>query len=174
MLNEPLRWHIDRVTTPLGVMLLVTDAQNTLRALDWADSEARMLDRLRLLYGSDGVTLTSGTTPQPVRDGLEAYWAGDLNAVSAIPVETAGTEFQQAAWVWLRSIPAGATRSYQEQAKGMDRASAVRAVGRANGANPIGIVIPCHRVIGANGTLTGYAGGIERKRWLLRHEGGDF
>ena len=174
MLNEPLRWHIDRVTTPLGVMLLVTDAQNILHALDWADSEARMLDRLRLLYGSDGVTLTSGTAPQMVRNGLEAYWAGDLNAVSAISVGTAGTAFQQVAWAWLRSIPAGETRSYQEQARGMNRASAVRAVGRANGANPIGIVIPCHRVIGANGTLTGYAGGMERKRWLLRHEGGDF
>ncbi|WP_163099571.1 methylated-DNA--[protein]-cysteine S-methyltransferase [Acidithiobacillus ferrianus] len=174
MLNAPLRWPLDRVTTPLGVMLLVTDTQNTLRALDWADSEARMLDRLRLLYGSDEVTLTSGTAPQPIRNALEAYWAGDLNAVSAIPVETAGTEFQRDAWAWLRSIPAGETRSYREQARGMDRASAVRAVGRANGANPIGIVIPCHRVIGADGTLTGYAGGMERKRWLLRHEGGDF
>ena len=106
MLNKALRWPLDRVTTPLGVMLLVTDAQNTLRALHWADSEARLLDRLRLLYGSDGVTLTSGTAPQPVHNALEAYWAGDLNAVSAIPVETAGTEFQQAAWAWLRSIPA--------------------------------------------------------------------
>ncbi len=106
MLNKLLQWQLDRVTTPLGVMLLVTDAQNTLHALDWADSEARMLDRLRLLYGADGVTLTSGPAPQPVRNGLEAYWAGDLNAVSAIPAETAGTEFQQAAWAWLRSIPA--------------------------------------------------------------------
>ena len=174
MLNQALRWQLDRVTTPLGVMLLVTDAQNSLRALDWADSEARMLDRLRLLYGSDRVTLTSGTAPQPVRNGLEAYWAGDINAVSAISVETAGTEFQRKAWAWLRSIPAGETRSYREQARGMGRVSAVRAVGRANGANPIGIVIPCHRVIGADGALTGYAGGIERKRWLLRHEGGDF
>ncbi|MFA7495263.1 MAG: methylated-DNA--[protein]-cysteine S-methyltransferase [Acidithiobacillus sp.] len=174
MLKKPHQWQLDRVTTPLGVMLLVSDTQNILRALDWADHENRMLDRLRLLYGSDGVTLTSGTAPQPVRNSLEAYWAGDFNAVSTIPVKFAGTEFQQAAWTWLRSIPAGETRSYQEQARGMARASAVRAVGRANGANPIGIVIPCHRVIGADGTLTGYAGGLERKRWLLRHEGGDF
>ena len=86
-------------------------------------------------------------------------------------MQTNGTEFQRDVWAALRTIPAGQTRTYGELAKQINRPAAVRAVGMTNGANPIGIVVPCHRVIGANGTLTGYAGGLERKRWLLEHEG---
>jgi methylated-DNA-[protein]-cysteine S-methyltransferase len=89
-------------------------------------------------------------------------------------VLTNGTPFQQTVWAALREIPCGQTISYATLARRIGRPSAVRAVGLANGANPVGIVIPCHRVIGANGTLTGYGGGLDRKRWLLSHEAGGF
>jgi methylated-DNA-[protein]-cysteine S-methyltransferase len=101
---------------------------------------------------------------------MVAYFSGELTAIDTLPVATGGTEFQRLVWSELRRIPCGASISYSELARRIGRPAAVRAVGLANGANPIGIVVPCHRVIGANGTLTGYGGGIERKRWLLAHE----
>jgi methylated-DNA-[protein]-cysteine S-methyltransferase len=96
--------------------------------------------------------------------------AGHTAVLDSLEVETAGTPFQRTVWHALREIPAGATMSYGALAKRIGRPSAVRAVGLANGANPIGIVVPCHRVVGADGSLTGYGGGLERKRWLLAHE----
>jgi methylated-DNA-[protein]-cysteine S-methyltransferase len=102
---------------------------------------------------------------------MKNYFAGDLGAIDKLPVKTAGTPFQRAVWNALREIPRGATESYGQLAERIGRPTAVRAVGLANGSNPIGIVVPCHRVIGANGSLTGYGGGMERKRWLLDHEG---
>ena len=101
---------------------------------------------------------------------LEKYFAGDLDALAGIIVDTGGTPFQQRVWSELRKIPVGRTASYGDIARAIGAPTAVRAVGAANGANPVGIVVPCHRVIGTNGNLTGYGGGIERKRWLLRHE----
>jgi O-6-methylguanine DNA methyltransferase len=106
-----------------------------------------------------------------VQRSLEAYFDGDLGAIDTLPVETGGTELQRSVWAALRAIPAGETRSYGALAAQIARPTAARAVGHANGANPVGVVVPCHRVIGADGSLTGYAGGIERKRWLLAHEG---
>jgi O-6-methylguanine DNA methyltransferase len=103
---------------------------------------------------------------------LRRYFAGDMTALDPIQVDTGGTPFQRAVWAALRRIPAGRTASYSELARAINAPAAVRAVGAANGANPIGIVIPCHRVIGADGRLVGYGGGLERKRWLLAHEGG--
>jgi methylated-DNA-[protein]-cysteine S-methyltransferase len=102
---------------------------------------------------------------------LIAYFDGELGALGEIEIATAGTAFQEAAWAALRAIPAGATRSYAQQAAAIGRPRAVRAVGRANGDNPVAIVTPCHRVIGAGGDLTGFGGGLHRKRWLLEHEG---
>jgi methylated-DNA-[protein]-cysteine S-methyltransferase len=107
-----------------------------------------------------------------VRRAVEAYFGGDLTAFDAVVVKTGGTVFQQAVWAALRAIPAGETRSYGQLAAAIGSPRAVRAVGLANGSNPVGVIVPCHRVIGANGTLTGYAGGLERKRWLLAHEAG--
>jgi len=104
---------------------------------------------------------------------LAAYFAGDLQALRAVEIDLGGTPFQQRVWTALRRLPPGQTASYGELARAIGHATAVRAVGAANGANPVGIVVPCHRVIGADGSLTGYGGGIERKRWLLRHEGID-
>ena len=102
---------------------------------------------------------------------MQAYFAGELDAIENLPVETGGTAFQRQVWAALRQIPRGQTESYGELAARIGRPRAVRAVGLANGANPVGIVVPCHRVIGANGTMTGYGGGVDRKRWLLEHEG---
>lgn len=174
MSTEQLCLQMEHVATPLGTMSLVTDIQGWLRALDWADCEGRMRRLLQLHYGQQGFDLVAGVVQKDIHDCLDAYWSGNLSALHTVPVKTGGTPFQQSVWTFLRTIPAGHTRSYQEQARAIGRGSAVRAVAGANGANPVGIVVPCHRVIGSDGSLTGYAGGIERKRWLLRHEGGNF
>jgi methylated-DNA-[protein]-cysteine S-methyltransferase len=124
---------------------------------------------LRLRWGAH--SLTPARNPAGLSDLIGAYLVGDFAAIDHIPVETGGTPFQRDVWTELRAIPAGSTISYGELAKRVGRPAASRAVGMANGSNPIVIVIPCHRVIGADGSLTGYGGGIERKRWLLAHEG---
>ena len=118
-----------------------------------------------------GARLVPGRAPEAVRAAVQAYFGGDVRALDAVVVKTGGTAFQRAVWAALRAIPAGQTRSYGQLAVSIGAPKAVRAAGLANGQNPIAVIVPCHRVIGANGTLTGYAGGVERKRWLLRHEG---
>lgn len=162
---------LSRMPTPIGEMRLVTDESGLLRALDWHDHAERMQRLMGRHYGANRVRLMDGPAPEDLRARLEAYFAGVLDAIDAIPVATGGTPFQRACWAALRQIPAGQTASYGEQAARIGRPSAVRAVGLANGANPVGLVVPCHRVIGADGSLTGYGGGMERKRWLLEHEG---
>ncbi len=102
---------------------------------------------------------------------LRSYFRGDLAALDSIPLDLGGTAFQQTVWTRLRAIPVGQTISYRDLAAAIGASAAVRAVGAANGANPVSIVVPCHRVIGADGALTGYGGGIARKQWLLAHEG---
>ena len=169
--HSPHAFLLDRLETPIGTMLVVTDRDAQLRALEWEDHEARMRRLLRLHYGANGFVLAEGRAPRAVRDALEAYFQGDLAAIEPLSVATAGTPFQREVWAALRTIPVGQTLSYGELARQIDRPAAVRAVGLANGANPIGVVVPCHRVIGKDASLTGYAGGIERKRWLLTHEG---
>ncbi|HME05837.1 MAG TPA: methylated-DNA--[protein]-cysteine S-methyltransferase [Bryobacteraceae bacterium] len=160
---------IDRFSTPIGMMRILVDEEDRLRMLDWEDHEDRMLRLFRLHYNQE---LVPGRTK--VRDLIEAYFAGDLDALDRIAVLARGTAFQQEVWAALRTIPAGTTLSYSGLAKQIGRPAAVRAVGLANGSNPIGVVVPCHRVIGANGSLTGYGGGLERKSWLLNHEGAKF
>jgi methylated-DNA-[protein]-cysteine S-methyltransferase len=167
---EILRLFIDRTDTPLGELCIVTDDEERLRAIDWLEHEPRLLRRLAQHYGEAGFALESRANPGGLTAAVSAYFGGDLSAIDGLPVETAGTTFQRAVWAALRTIPCGTTVSYAEIARRIDRPSAVRAVGLANNANPIGIVVPCHRVIGSNGSLTGYGGGLERKRWLLRHE----
>lgn len=160
---------LDRLATPVGEMLVVTDADGAVRALDFADYEPRMLRLLARHWGP--VTLTPGRAPDRVRDAIAAYFAGDLTVLDGLEVKTNGTAFQRDVWAALRRIPVGTTVSYGQLAQAIGRPKAVRAVGLANGGNPVGVIVPCHRVIGANGTLTGYAGGVERKRALLEHEG---
>jgi methylated-DNA-[protein]-cysteine S-methyltransferase len=129
-----------------------------------------MLRLLKLHYRNSGYNLIPNAIPCDIRDKLKRYFAGDVRTIDDIAVETAGTAFQRSVWKELRNIPSGSPISYRTLAEQIDRPKAVRAVGLANGCNPIGIVVPCHRVIGANGSLTGYGGGLERKRWLLDHE----
>lgn len=168
--KRPEAFTLDRIDTPVGTVLIVTDTDGAVRAFDFVDYEARMMRLLNRHY--DAVTLSDGTAPEAVRAAVAAYFAGDLTALDGLVVKTGGTEFQRQVWAALRTIPAGETRSYGQLAAAIGRPSAVRAVGLANGANPVGVIVPCHRVVGANGTLTGYAGGLERKRWLLAHEAG--
>lgn len=165
---QPETLTLDRVATPVGEVLLVTDGEGAVRALDFADYEDRMNRLLR--RHAPGVTVTDGRAPEAVRAAVEAYFSGDLRALDGLTVRTGGTAFQRAVWDSLRSIPAGETRTYGQLAAAIGAPKAVRAAGLANGQNPVAVIVPCHRVIGANGTLTGYAGGLERKRWLLEHE----
>ncbi len=160
---------LDRVTTPIGIALLVTDAEGALRALDWEDYEHRMRELLRLHYGA--VDLSDRSAPTEMRIALSGYFDGDFGRLSAITWRIAGTPFQQKVWNALAHIPAGTTMSYGALAAKIDLPKAIRAVGHANGSNPISVVLPCHRLIGADGSLVKYGGGLERKRWLLRHEG---
>jgi len=166
--TQPEAFTLDRIATPVGEVLLVTDADGAVRAFDFTDYEARMMTLLARHYGE--VQLTPERAPEAVRNAVAAYFDGDLTALDGLEVKTGGTDFQRAVWAALRTIPAGQTWSYGQLAQAIGKPAAVRAVGLANGANPIGVIVPCHRVVGANGTLTGYAGGLERKRWLLAHE----
>ena len=161
----------DDLSTPVGTMLIVSDAEARVRAIDWSDYEPRMLRLLRLHYGDGSLQLRAARTAPAVRERIERYFAGELRAIDEIPTATGGTTFQREVWAALRSIAPGKTLSYAELALRIGRPRAVRAVGLANGANPIGVVVPCHRVIGTNRSLTGYGGGLPRKRWLLAHEG---
>ena len=158
----------DSIVSPIGDVLLVIDGVY-LCALDFADCSQRMMTLLKRHYGP--VRLTHSENPCGYSDLVRRYFAGDYHSLDAIPVSTGGTAFQQQVWAALRTIPIGETRSYGELAAQLGRPTAYRAVGATNALNPVGIVLPCHRVIGADASLTGYAGGLERKRWLLQHEG---
>jgi methylated-DNA-[protein]-cysteine S-methyltransferase len=170
LMRNVLTLLIDRIETPIGELLLVADAAGNLRAIDWAEFVLRMQRFMRLHYGKDGFRFQTARNPHGLRDKMERYFAGDVGAIDDIPVQTAGTPFQRSVWSELRKIPGGSPISYGKLAEQIARPKAVRAVGLANGSNPIGIVVPCHRVIGSDGSLTGYGGGLERKRWLLDHE----
>jgi methylated-DNA-[protein]-cysteine S-methyltransferase len=170
--REKLELQRESLPTPVGTLWILTDARGVLRAVDWQDHEERMLRLLRRHYGGEGFAIRErGGAASAALSALEAYLAGDLRAIDDLPVETGGTPFQRSVWAALRAIPSGSTQSYGGLAARIGAQTAVRAVGAANGANPVGIVIPCHRVIGADASLTGYGGGLERKRWLLVHEG---
>lgn len=170
--KPPERLRLDRLATPIGEALLLTDEDGCLRALDWADRAPGMARLLRLHYGS--VAPEPGAAPENVRRRLRSYFDGELGCLAAIEWRTAGTPFQRSVWTALTTIAPGETVSYGALAAKLGCAKSVRAVGLANGANPISVVLPCHRVIGADRSLTGYGGGIERKRWLLNHEGAAF
>nr|WP_225678582.1 methylated-DNA--[protein]-cysteine S-methyltransferase [Bradyrhizobium hereditatis] len=168
-MTMPESFNLDRLATPIGTALLVTDADGLLRALDWEDYELRMRQLLRLHYGA--VDLTDARAPRDLRAALTGYFKGDLDRLTAVKWRVAGTPFQQKVWNALPGIPAGTTLSYGALAAQLRMPRAVRALGHANGSNPISVVLPCHRLIGADGSLVKYGGGLERKRWLLRHEG---
>lgn len=168
-MSRPARLILDRAPSPIGELLIVTDEAGSLRALDFHDHEARLERLLKTHYGA--LRPKPGAAPVAIREAMSAYFAGELAALGRIAWATNGTAFQQAVWTALTQIPAGQTITYSELARRAGRPAAIRAAGHANGSNPLSIVAPCHRVIGKNGALTGYGGGIERKRWLLAHEG---
>ena len=155
----PETFNLDRLATPIGVALLVTDADGVLRALDWEDYEPRMKELLRLQYGA--VVLNEARAPRDLRTALSGYFKGDLDRLQQIEWRVAGTPFQQKVWKALPKIPAGTTMSYGALAAKIGLPKAIRAVGHANGSNPISVVVPCHRLIGANGSLVKYGGGLD-------------
>lgn len=167
--RRPERLTRSWLETPVATLQIVVDEEAVVRVLDFDNDSPRTRRLMKLHY--DGVSVVEGEAPRPIRAAFDRYFSGEMEALANIPWQVAGTDFQRQVWRALTDIPAGETRTYSQQAARIGRPSAVRAVGLANGANPIGIVIPCHRVIGADGSLTGYGGGIERKRWLLAHEG---
>jgi O-6-methylguanine DNA methyltransferase len=162
------------VPSPVGEILLVTDDAGVVRALDFEEYEDRMHRLLGAQYKD--FTLRHGAAPAAVAEALDRYFKGDASALNEIPAISAGTKFQEEVWAAMRQIPQGATRTYGEIARdlGYTDWSSPRAVGAAVGSNPIAIIGPCHRVVGKSGALTGYAGGLERKQWLLEHEGAIF
>jgi methylated-DNA-[protein]-cysteine S-methyltransferase len=173
--DAPQRFVLDRLRTPIGDMLIGVDERERLRIADFADYEPRMRTLLRQQYAArGGAELSQGRAPKAIRDALTAYFSGELKAIDSIGIETGGTDFQRRLWRALREIPPGRTTTYGALAARLGAPQAVRAIGAANGANPISVILPCHRVIGANGRLTGYGGGLHRKRWLLTHEGAAF
>ena len=164
-------FSLDRMVTPIGPLLIVTDEEQRLRGIEWEDHRPRLEKLLRRYYAGEGFELHEAARPAPARHALQAYFEGELDAVAGLGTAEPGTEFQRLVWAGLRRIPAGQTLSYGGLAAKLGRPTASRAVGLANGANPIPIVVPCHRVIGANNSLTGFGSGLPRKRWLLDHEG---
>ena len=171
-MSEVLSLRVGRLRTPIGEMVIAEDYEGNLRAVDWTDYETRMLTLLRLHYGNNRFRLDPRSEHTEAIRTLDRYFEGDLAAIDSLPVKTAGTLFQRQVWCALRSIPRGTTTTYAKLAQQIGRPQSSRAVGLANGSNPVGVVLPCHRVIGTNGSLTGYGGGIERKLWLLKHEAG--
>jgi methylated-DNA-[protein]-cysteine S-methyltransferase len=166
-----LRFVKDYIDSPIGRLIIVTDAQGALRALEWTDLTTRMDRLLTRQYRGQIIEFHEGAAPIHVRDALTSYFDGELSALDGLVTAVGGTPFQRSVWLALRMIPVGQTRSYLDIAVAIGNSKAVRAIGLANGANPIGIVVPCHRVIGSNGSMTGYGGGLARKAWLLKHEG---
>ncbi len=163
-----MRFAYHRIDSPIGTILAVTDG-DALHALDFHDYIERMRRLLHVHYGE--VELVEEPDPLGLRDRVARYFAADFAAFDGLPLLTNGTPFQRSVWDALLTIPVGTTTSYGALARSLGDVKATRAVGLANGANPIAIIVPCHRVIGADGTLTGYGGGLHRKEWLLRHEG---
>jgi methylated-DNA-[protein]-cysteine S-methyltransferase len=162
----------DCISTPIGNLMIAADEEGRLRAVLFAEDGEVIRHQLRVLYGAGGFDLAPSHDPHGLSQAITGYFEGDLGVIDGLPVETGGTPFQQDVWRALRAIPCGTTTSYGKLAERIGRPAAVRAVGLANGANPVAVVVPCHRVIGSNGSLTGYGGGLERKRWLLDHEKG--
>jgi methylated-DNA-[protein]-cysteine S-methyltransferase len=169
-MTAKLEFLTDSVATPIGELIYVCDRDGALRMIDWSDHNPRGQRLLDIHYGKGGYTLTRQHDPFGLSTRLAGYFNGDIHAIDDIPTATAGTVFQREVWRALREIPAAETISYGKLAERIGRPRAVRAVGLANGSNPVGVVVPCHRVIGANGSLTGYGGGLHRKEWLLAHE----
>jgi len=158
---------LSRYESPLGRLTLATEGA-ALLALEFPGRAGAVRAHLKAVR--PGIAVEEGPPPARVAAALEAYFGGDLRALDRLEVETGGTAFQREVWAALRRIPAGQVWSYARLAREVGRPRATRAVGAANGRNPVALVVPCHRVIATGGKLGGYGGGLDRKEWLLRHE----
>jgi O-6-methylguanine DNA methyltransferase len=166
-----IRLHHAPISTPVGDMFaLASDA--ALCALEFGALTRRERLQARLRRWFPPHEIEDGDSPiiDATRRWLDAYFAGTSADARGIPLAMHGGEFEQRVWNALLNIPPGGTRSYGSIARELGQEGAARAVGLANGANPIAIIVPCHRVVGSNGTLTGYGGGLDKKSWLLKHE----
>lgn len=161
-------WRKDVLATPLGELIVVQDEAGTARAIEWAACAPRLSRHLHHHHRTR--RLCAGDGSGALLETLARYFDGAVEAIDTLQLRPAGTPFQQQVWTALRHIPCGTTQSYGALARRLDRPTAARAVGAANGANPISVALPCHRLVGHDGRLTGYAGGLTRKAWLLRHE----
>lgn len=157
---------ISTLPSPVGAITLVHDGA-AIHICEFEDRQERVERQLATYY--TGETPSVSPAPKAMADAFERYFAGDRDALEALPTSPRGTAFQVKVWEALKQVRAGNTASYRELAKATG--SVARAVGQANGRNPISLIHPCHRIIGADGSLTGYAGGLSRKEWLLNHEG---
>ena len=155
-------------SSPIGPLVVAVGPEGLVR-LDLEGDRVQVEQDLARRF--EGCDVRETRDPGGVVAALRRYFDGKLDALDELPVDTGGTEFQRRVWLTLRQIPAGRTWSYAQLARAVNRPKAVRAVGATNGRNPLPLVLPCHRVIGSDGSLVGYGGGLERKRWLLQHEG---
>ncbi len=179
-----MRIHTATTTSPVGRLAVAWTDDETIVGIHMDIAESRTTWETEYVAGKpmehlkkylaarfDDAEIVRGARDAAPMRALAAYFAGDLGAIDGIGVDPGGTGFQAAVWSALRAIPAGETKTYGDLATSVDHPGSARAVGGAVGANPIPIVIPCHRVVGSDGRLTGFGGGLERKQWLLRHEG---
>lgn len=164
----PERFFFEEIASPVGPLLLISDEAGVLRVLEFHDPGQRWRRSITRRFEDAELIEERGAFDHA--QTMDRYFGGDIEAIDAISTKAMGSDFQLSVWKALREIPAGTTTSYGAIARRLGKPDAMRAVGLANGANPIAIVVPCHRVIGADGSLTGYGGGLGRKRWLLAHE----
>jgi methylated-DNA-[protein]-cysteine S-methyltransferase len=159
---------IDCIDTPIGRMILVA-RDGVVLLLEFEEATSRVAREMKARFGDH--ELQPASNPFGLSDHVRDYFAGHLHALDDLLTDGGGTEFEKQVWAELRRIPCGTTVSYGSIARKLGDLQLSRAVGTANGKNPIAIAVPCHRVIGADGSMTGYGGGLHRKEWLLRHEG---
>jgi len=164
-----VKLEVGELDTPLGPLRFARAAGRVV-GVAFADGFAGVERALARRLGALEPVPLARSAPDDTRARLAAWFTGELRALDGIAIELVGSDFQRRVWSALRAIPPGATTSYGALARTLGRPTAARAVGAANGANPLWLVVPCHRALGANGALTGYGGGLERKRWLLAHE----
>lgn len=162
-----MQLFVERIKTPIGPLLITHDGR-ALANVAFADREERRAKELKRDFPGAEVKRAQKTTRLAL--ALARYFDGDIRAIDKLPVLDFGTAFQRRCWKALRRVPPGTTRSYGDHARAIGRPNAPRAVGAANGFNPISIVVPCHRLVGGTGSLVHYGGGLERKRWLIDHE----
>ncbi len=163
-----MKIDIGTIESPIGQLTLAA-RRNLVCLVHFGPATPAVTAGLKSWYPE--TTIDEADDPGGAAGALRRYFEGDLDSLDEIEVELNGTTFQKNVWRALRTVKAGSTMSYAQLAKQIGSPSAVRAVGAANGANPVAVVLPCHRIIGSNGSLTGYGGGLHRKRWLLDHEG---